>query len=180
MAINLPDEIKRELAPILTRAREDNDFPGLRWVKPQSVHLTLHFLGELEQDDIERIIKIGEHAAGQFSGSKIQTGDWGGFPDLEFPRVVFIGLGTENSLADIQTEIGRQLERAGFEIDRRPWRTHLTVARNKDSGTRLNLDLPEVPGLAWTVRSFELMQSNLEADGAEYTIIKSFELKHEN
>ena len=58
LAINLPDIVRYEMEAILEEAKQVNDYPGLKWTKPRSLHLTLHFLDEQEEDAIQKILEI--------------------------------------------------------------------------------------------------------------------------
>ena len=79
-------------------------------------------------------------------------------------------------MINLQKSLGDKLKAKGFEIDARQFKTHITVARNKDTRENINLKLPNIGELSWEVNSFELMKSNLLPDGAEYEVIKSFTL----
>lgn len=176
LAINLPDNIKQQLEPIIEQLKLSNRVPSLRWVKPKSMHLTLHFLGDQDEARVQEIIQAIESLGQEFDPCTVKTGDWGAFPNLQNPRVIFFTLTDSDVLINLQKRLGRELEKIGLDIDKRAWQTHITVARNKDARKPLNLDLPQLPELSWEVNSFELMQSNLLPDGAEYEIIKSFNL----
>jgi len=156
--------------------KQANDYGDLRWIKPRSLHLTLHFLGEQDEAALEKIISISENVAKDFHPTDVRVGEWGGFPNLSQPKIVYVSLDNADSLINLQKALADKLKAQGFEIDSRPFKTHITVARNKDSRQTLNLDPPEIGKLNWLVDSFELMKSNLLPDGAEYEVIKSFKL----
>jgi len=176
LAINLPDNIRYEMEAILEEAKQQNDYPGLKWTKPRSLHLTLHFLDEQDDDAIQKIFNICEQTAKEFKPSDVKVGEWGGFPDLNNPKIIFVSLEDSDLLINLQKSLGDKLYAQGFEIDTRQFKKHITLARNKDVREMLNLNLPSIGELEWEVKSFELMKSNLLPDGAEYEVIKSFEL----
>jgi 2'-5' RNA ligase len=176
LAVNLPQGIKQELAQILDELRHNYQNLPLKWVEPENLHLTLHFLGDQDENLLERVGRIGERIAPEFNRTGLGLGEWGAFPDLKFPRVIYISLIDSWVLKELQSRLGRELLKAGFETDARPWQAHLTVARNKDQAQCPGLDLPLLPKLAWDMASFELMRSDLAPDGAKYTILKSFKL----
>jgi 2'-5' RNA ligase len=176
LAINLPDTIRYEMEAILEEAKQANDFPGLKWTKPRSLHLTLHFLDDQGDESINKIIEICNQAAQEFKPTNVRVGEWGGFPNLIQPKIVFVSLNDSDTLINLQKFLGDKLNKQGFEIDSRPFKTHITVARNEDSQEMLALALPDIGELEWKVNSFELMKSSLLPDGAEYEVIKSFKL----
>jgi len=176
LAINLPDKILYEMEAIIEEAKQMNEDKSLKWVKPKSLHLTLHFLDEQNDEAINQITEISKQVSENFKPSKIRAVDWGGFPNIDKPRILFISLKDSDNFINLHDELGQELKKAGFEIDKRPWQTHVTVARNKNPQP-IKLDLPKITeGLEWQVKSFELMKSELMPDGAEYEIIKSFKL----
>ncbi|MBU0649442.1 RNA 2',3'-cyclic phosphodiesterase, partial [Patescibacteria group bacterium] len=156
--------------------KASNQMPSLRWVKSKSMHLTLHFLGEQDQSGVEKIIQAIQNIGAEFNAHTVKAGEWGAFPNLRNPRVIFFKLMDADILINLQKRLGQKLEKIRLDIDKRAWQTHITVARNKNNTGPMDLNLPELPRLAWEVSSFELMQSNLLPDGAEYEIIKSFYL----
>ena len=161
---------------MIAAAKEQNNSSTWKWVKPRSLHLTLHFLDEQNEEKIKNIIQISERVAENFSPSDVTVGEWGAFPNFSQPRIFFISLKDSDTLIRLHDELARELEQSGFKIDKRPWQTHVTVARNKSPRPK-KLILPEIKkGLDWKMQSFELMKSNLLADGAEYEIVKSFKL----
>jgi len=176
LAINLPNPVRYELEAILHEAEQNNDFPGLRWIKPKSLHLTLHFLGDQDEQSVKRIIEISKLVAKKFHPLNVRMGEWGGFPNLQQPRIVYISLVDTDVLLNLQKDIGVHLKSAGYEIEKRPWQSHITVARNKNFNNQINLKLPGLSKLEWEISSFELMQSQLLPDGAEYETVKSFAL----
>jgi len=176
LAINLPHTIRYELEAILEEAKKYNDYPSLKWVKPKSLHLTLHFLSDQDEISINKIIEIASKTAPEFKPTHVRVGEWGGFPNLDNPRIVYISLQDSDTLINLQKSLGDKLKKAGFEIDTRPWQTHVTVARNKNTREPMNIKLPSIGELEWDVQSFELMSSKLLPDGAEYDVVKSFNL----
>jgi 2'-5' RNA ligase len=175
-AINLPERVRDSLRPIVAKAREDNQTNSLRWVKPELLHLTLHFLGEQDEDSVNEIINSVEDLLKPPDKPEVEIGEWGGFPDLVRPRIIYISLNHSESLLNLQKNLGLKLGSAGYDIDKRPWRSHITAARNKEPAQRLDLKLPPLPNDKWIVESFDLMKSTLTPNGPVYQLVKSFDL----
>lgn len=175
LAVNLPKPIQQSLGKFITEARQMNNSEYIKWVKPESLHLTLHFLDEQNDQAIKKITEICLNTAKEFKPVDIRVGDWGGFPSLDNPRILFVNLNDSEILVSLHKALGRSLQDAGFQIDKRPWKTHVTVSRNK-SPRPAKLHLPQIGQLKWTMKSFELMKSVLLPDGAEYVVLESFEL----
>lgn len=172
IAIELPDAVKRALAGLRL------DIPGARWVPAEQVHLTLAFLGEVEEAVLGRLagelvrIQVTEFQLG-FSGSSC-------FPDRRRPRVLWVGLEPEPHLTHLAAGVRAAVLACGISQEERPFSPHITLARLRlppPRGCDAFLDqhqkliLPPVP-----VEEFTLFQSRLTPQGALHTPIRSFQL----
>lgn len=98
IAIPLSDEIKEKAVEIQSRLRKAN--ADVKWVERENLHITLRFLGEIEEAKVEKVKRLMEEVAGRFSPQKLVFKGVGAFPDLRRPRVVWIG-GEGDSLSKI-------------------------------------------------------------------------------
>src|SRR5271166_768154 len=99
--------------------------PDVRWVGPETFHVTLQFLGETKRlDEIERALR-------QVKGSPIAIAfrDAGFFPNPKSPRVFWVGMEADEHLQELVSSIARVLQPLGFERDAGPFKPHLTLAR---------------------------------------------------
>ena len=174
VAINLPKTAKQALAAFIDQVKTLNPAPALRYVKPDGLHLTLHFLGDLEPSQIEAVSALLEKVAADSPPAGLELTNVGGFPNLEQPRVVVINARQTNgrSLTDIQRTISDGLEQIGIVTDKRPWTPHLTLAR-VNGRCRFQTSGLMVPALRIAVASVELMESTLKPSGSRYKIISS-------
>lgn len=128
IALELSDEAKREILRIenILRARTD----GIKWSDPVSVHLTLKFLGDIEENAVPRIAeRLDKIASGTFPFDFVLAG-LGVFPDWRFPRVIWLGTGEgSDRISDIAGKVERTLAEEGFEREARSFRSHLTIGR---------------------------------------------------
>jgi len=172
LALNLPEDIKEKLGKLLLQLR--TKYPQVKWVKPKGLHLTLHFLGETDN--------IGENKLKAALGAlpekgveiKLILGELGAFPNLKYPRVIFIKIKEldGNFLSSLHKEIGGVLEKQGIKVDSRPWQAHITLGRVRDD----ELDFKENINFKdkFKLSSWELMESELTPAGANYKIIASY------
>jgi 2'-5' RNA ligase len=158
------------------------DDPPWRWIPPQNYHLTVKFLGEVDEVLIPSINEAAIRAASRASPFDMVFGGFGGFPSLSKPRVLFYrieeGAGELESLAG---DLERAMEPLGFEREGRRFKAHLTLARVRrplSGGLRRKLDsVPPLPGSAiQEVDRFLLMRSHLNPKGATYEEIGAFRL----
>ena len=167
------DELQRELRKTSPDAR-------LQWVKPQSIHLTLKFLGDIREDQVQ---EIGEGLAAALQTQpafSLKVGGLGVFPDLRAPRVLWIGL---EPMSDAPSAIGtlaRKVEEAivalHFPSEAKPFTPHLTLARIKERNREIGRALSNLGVLArgrsigtLSVHGISLMKSDLQPSGAVHT-----------
>jgi len=172
IAINLPLEIKKEIKKIIDELKRAGG--NVKWVEPENIHLTLHFLGWLEEEKIKEVKKILEENTKEIKSCLIEIKGLDYFPTRTSPRVIFLeGDDKNNNIRNLRAKIGEGLEAIGIEIDKRPFRLHFTLGRVKEKGFRL----PQTKistNLSFEVRSIELMKSQLMRTGPVYSVIESF------
>ncbi|MCK4236721.1 MAG: RNA 2',3'-cyclic phosphodiesterase [Candidatus Krumholzibacteria bacterium] len=156
--------------------------PPWRWIPPENYHMTLKFLGEVEDKFLPSLHDAALRVASNTGSFQIIYGRFGGFPSLSRPRVIFYRIeeGAEE-LSSLAGLLEDEAERLGFEKERRPFRAHLTLARIKRRfplalGEKLKDVSPLPPYTAQEVDHFVLMRSHLSRGGALYEEIYSFEL----
>ncbi len=180
VAINLPGAVRRDVWEAATPLRSA-EFP-VRWVAPESMHLTLKFLGNVADERLATVERALEQAIGDAREFELPLGGFGAFPTPANARVVWVGCGDVPALELLQDRLERQLEGVGFPIEGRPFRPHLTLGRVKKGSDQRALaglgdvldQLPyetDVP-----VPSIDLMESHLSARGARYSLRRSLPL----
>lgn len=180
ISINLPEEL---LQPLLDyRRRLESVKAEVSWVKPESLHFTLKFLGEVEERRIQDISEAMSRAAAQCAPFQIFLDDKGVFPNWRRPRIVW--LGSRHPVPQLQRlkdAIEDALAPLGFERESRPFLPHLTVGRVRSSRRLAELrEKIENTPLVFTpfaVAAAHLMRSELKPSGAEYSRIADFGLR---
>ena len=181
LAVNLPPEVRRAL----TRATETlrAAAPDLAWVGEPLIHLTLKFLGDQPPEMVERLQGTIAAVSGRHRELVINLHAVGAFPNFRRARIVWLGIEPDGRLELLHHDLEMTCEGLGFEVDGRPFRPHLTLAR-----VRKPLDAPVARTLARTakgvdfrsefvVRSIELMRSELSSAGPSYTTLVSAPLR---
>lgn len=130
IAFPLPETIKT----ILGRYIETIKYCGLNasFVKPQNLHLTIKFLGEVSPEAIENIKTAMEKIAAGFPAINVHLANFGFFPNEKRPRVFFISTDNENRLETIARALEEDLEKSGFAKENR-FKSHITLARFKNA-----------------------------------------------
>lgn len=176
IAVNLPQKIKEELTDLISTLQKNNQQSFIKWINPENLHITLHFLGYLNEEEIKKVNQIMEEKT-QPIRCELRMINIDAFPNLSRPRVIFIAIEEigDKRLSNLQKELGIYLEKEGFEIEKRPWQPHLTLARIKNSTPGNKFKFYPVPYsfhlLKFKIRSIDLMESKLERGGAKYKLL---------
>ncbi len=101
-----------------------------KWTKPESIHLTLKFLGDTPLASLDEVRKTVEETAKRHSPFSITIDTLGAFPNLKAPRVIWIGSKAESTDGEqLAEDLNEALKRFGFETESRKFKPHLTLAR---------------------------------------------------
>jgi len=177
LASTLPDALRHELARQIERLKRCVPGGSVRWVKPEHIHLTFKFLGELSSERVQLVIDTTRPVAAAGPPFDLQAIGLGVFPNTRRPNVIWVGVaGDVPRLGALQAGLESSLARAGFDSERRAFHPHLTLGRaRRDLGRSTQAALGE--GLsqvqigalgAWRVGSLVLMRSELRPDGPRY------------
>ena len=185
IAIELASSILEEVARLQDDLQVTLPDRALRWTRPDGIHLTLKFLGNVEPEQILSVTGALEKACAEVPAFTIQVRNVGCFPNARRPRVLWVGVeeGT-GQLARLQERLERNLEVLGFEPERRGFHPHLTLARASRSARPADLrqvgawaDEAEPVELgSMEVTSVSLMRSDLRPTGAVYARLKGVAL----
>lgn len=179
IAIELPEEVKRYLSEIQENLKKCG--ADIRWAKPQNIHLTLKFLGDTGEEDIEEISKRLNDVCGNFNIFNLVITGPGIFPGMRSPRVLWVGLNSNKTIIELQKGIEESIVQVGFKPEKRRFTPHLTIGRFKSSRFKETL-LKEIGAKqdmslgSFEVRSVALIKSDLKPSGAVYTIIREVPL----
>jgi len=184
IAIELSDEARAALADLQNRFKAVTPAHAVRWAAPESIHLTLHFLGDVAADDVEKITELIQLAALPYPPFDLTVGGLGCFPNTRRPRIIWVGVsGQTELLLNLQQNLGEKLKEIGFTPEARSYAPHLTVGRVKDGlpqrqltqlGQMLEREQSKVGQLATLpVTKISLMKSELKPAGSVYTRLAS-------
>jgi 2'-5' RNA ligase len=157
---------------------------GMRWTRPEGIHLTLKFLGETPR---ERVPAINDALAASVRGiapHELSLGAMGTFGSRGAPRVLWVDLeGDTDTLETLQRRTDRALDVIGFPAEKRPFAAHLTLARVREESAREVAEplaqavrSVSVPPATIPVGDVSLMLSKLGPGGAVYSRLESWPL----
>jgi len=187
VALDIDAPIRDRIAQFRNQMRQLA--PDVRWVGPETFHITLQFLGETKKlVDVQRALR---HVKGK--PLDLAFRNTGFFPTPKSPRVFWVGIEADQRLQELVSSIAKVLQPLGFEADSGPFHPHLTLARAGSGrprpvpGERFEPGLQQVrtgveglPPLEFgtmTAREFCLYQSKLSPAGAQYTKLSRYPLE---
>ena len=180
IAINPTADERARLAEASRELRE-SPYP-VRWVTPDSVHLTLKFLGEVPEARVPELSSsVGEAVRGTAAFQMAVSG-FGAFPSLRRPQVVWAGVKPNSTLGMLQEAVEEAMALLGFERETRAFHPHLTLGRaQRRAGPAEYSGLDELIKRltyedTYPVRAVDLMRSTLRPSGAVYDVIHRAEL----
>jgi len=168
IAIDLPEEIKSKIAELEDDLKRCD--LAFRWVRPENLHLTLKFLGNIDQEQISKIKEAITKISGKFTAFQVSLSDFGFFPNERKPRIFFVNIDKEELLKSIARELEEELEPLGFDKENR-FKSHITLARIKDLK---NIDglKPKIENIQldekFLIRAIILYESTLTKEGPIY------------
>ena len=184
IAIPLPLAVTAELKKLLVQMRPLSK--GIKWVNPESIHLTLKFLGNLSIAELSKVLvgmkNIFQDPASTF---ELTAAELGAFPSLKKPRVLWVGVSGSGMevLIQLQKIIEEEMSRQGFPKEERKFSPHLTLARIKfaDRLTELTQAFSSYnfPAVKFMVSEILVMRSELRPGGAVYSIQQKYPLSLE-
>src|SRR4051794_14103514 len=164
--------MRQEIAVLLDRLRPN--LPKLRALAPETIHLTLRFLGETTAEQVAVMTPHLAAAAAACPAQDVRIHGLGTFPERGAPKVLWLGLDLAESLLALQRACEEAAVGAGFAAEPRPFRAHLTLGRWRDRVR--GPDLPAADLGHARVESLVLFESELRPQGAVHTPLARFRL----
>ena len=176
IALDLPPTVKRALEDVAVRLSGTLD--AVRWVKSENIHLTLKFLGDVQEDRFPDLQDAIDRVGTAFGPIQLGLDAVGAFPSPGRARVIWVGLsGDLLQLNRMHLEMDSAASECGFEPETRPFRPHLTLGRSRSA----TVSLPDVDQMVspilFEAARLRLIRSDLGRRGARYTDLHSAVLK---
>jgi len=161
------DELARAIASL------ERHVAGARWVPKENLHLTLAFLGRVDDERVAEVSNAVGDAVAEHVDFTVRLGELGAFPSTKRARVVWAGLDDPtNGLAGLADSVGESLEPLGFPREARAFRSHVTLARVKNPAP-VRLDEVLSP-ISFRVERISLFESKLGRPHAVYSELITF------
>lgn len=168
----MPADVKSKLGLLeeeLKKASAD-----IKWVEHNNIHLTVKFLGSVNEEDISMIVNIMQEICKKYKPFNLEIKGIGMFPVTRHPRVLWVGAEADEVIESLQREIEQGMTKVGIKEEDREFNPHLTLGRFKTTKGKealLNIiDLHKKDSFGiLNVSSIALMRSDLSPSGARYS-----------
>ena len=178
IALPLPGDVRSAMASVQRQLIDSG--AEVKWDTPEKFHITLKFLGDTDSSIIPEITRQLKISLGTFPAFELAYVKLGGFPNVERPRVVWIGSTESQQILRLQSQVEEICTSHGFEKDDRPFHAHITLGRVKGSRNleRLTASLKSITFEPLLARCTEVhfIRSELKPTGSVYTLLNSISL----
>ncbi|MFH1868524.1 MAG: RNA 2',3'-cyclic phosphodiesterase [Candidatus Omnitrophota bacterium] len=182
IAIALTEEAHEELSSLQDSLRKSG--ADIKWVKPDHIHLTLKFLGEIDEEQAAEIKASIDETVKNQKPFDIHLAKIGAFPRIAFPKIVWVGIdeGSQGCMA-LAKSVEEAMQRLGFEKEKRPFSPHLTLGRvrslknNSQLTSAVEKEKDFSSQTKVSINKITLFQSTLTPKGPIYTPLKEFSLE---
>ncbi len=183
IAIDIGEKVKKSLDGLLKQLQDSVDIRkgDVKWVRPDNMHLTLKFLGEIKDDKIAEVCNIVENVAGRHKSFELNVESLGYFGG-KTARVLWVGTGAgSDNLRQLAEELEQELALAGWPEETREFSGHLTLCRinNPAAGAklaRISEDYKDFKVGVVSADSVSVYQSQLMPAGPIYTVLGNYKL----
>ena len=181
-AFELPEALRRSIAEHSQRVREAVPDAVASWSRPENIHLTVKFFGNVDQAKAPAITAAATRVVKEFSPLRIEVGKTGVFPRPSRPQVLWIGVeDASGALAKFQQTLEDEFAREGFSKEDRAFKPHLTIARirrpqnaNQLADAHLRMEFSPVEIV---LSELVLFRSELSSKGSKYTSVSRHRLE---
>ena len=184
IAIDLPSEVLQCLEDVEKQLKQSLGGISVRWVPVENIHLTLKFLGDVSESNIDMLTDILQSTVSSVKQFELSVGGLGAYPKPHRPRVIWVGVEAPPELMSAQRSIESEMAHLGYARDKRPFNPHLTLGRvsrhssNKDVRKIAEVLSSQTIGYIGSARvtAFHLYRSDLKPSGAVYSRLFSASL----
>ncbi len=146
---------------------------GIRPSPPEQTHITLRFIGDVQESKVKRIAACVERASQGIAPFELRVSGIGAFPNENRPSVIWLGAEPAGTLRTLADRLAEELRKEGIGFDAKPFRAHVTVARSRDGDVPLRIFDSHRDTLfsESQVREILVMRSDLGPGGAKHTVL---------
>lgn len=170
----ISEEAIKELVNIQEELKKYNEKLPVKWSEDLNLHVTVDFLGEIENGQKEEVARILRGVASRQQSFTYWLDELGCFPDAESPRVLMVKL-RENRMQSIliHDEIHRELKKIGLKLNGSSWIPHITLGWIKNNNEEpVVMKKIKIKSVSWLVDRMEIFKSNQKPNGKRYELLE--------
>ena len=176
VAIDISEEARRKVSNYIETLRDEFSNVRVGWEKAEKLHLTLKFLGDINDKQLKILTEAIEKTARQIFIFKLQIKETGVFPSPRKARILWLGLKDEHgNLQNLNEILESECEKFGFEKEKRNFKAHLTIARLREPQKSKELAQKhlqnEFAPIEFDVSEIVIYESKLQPQGSIYSIV---------
>lgn len=182
-AIDISEEAKQKASDYIEKLR--GEFPHLRvgWERAEKFHLTLKFLGNVDERQLKNLSEAVEQTAEQLSIFKLRISETGAFPSTRNARILWLGVrDAPGSLRHLNEILENECARNGFEKEKRDFKPHLTIGRLRQPAQSKELIEQHLrndfPAVEFAISEITIYESRLQKSGSIYSIVSKRKFKN--
>jgi 2'-5' RNA ligase len=176
IAIELDASARRGVVAATRALREQLGGGRVRWARPETLHVTLRFLGDIEPSRVPSLAAALRAELCSVAPFELGIGDFGAFPSLRRPQVIYLEVGPPELLAALAGAVDRGVVRAGFPSESRSYRPHLTLGRVRRGNREPVTASVTAPAEVLVVDEITVFRSELARSGATHTPLERIAL----
>lgn len=180
IAINLPESERARIAALIPSFEKITQ--SVRWLEPDTFHVTVKFLGDVADTDVPAVASALERAVSGLRAFQLHIGGIGAFPNAQRARVIWLGIGTSETLTRIHDRVDGAMSELGFDKETRPFAPHITLGKLRNNKTIDRGAMDQIAAAAVYkanigVATVDVMRSHLGRTGAQYERLHSAKLQ---
>lgn len=177
-AIDLASEIKIALKELIGMLQSNYPFPAIRWSDSTQLHITLHFLPAVNISDITTLVSEVSSKLSNIGSFYLEYDTIEPFPTHLKPRILSLSIKATDSLIELTKNVGQGIVNSGYEIEKRPFRGHVTLARISHHEKNQPIEAIKLPRLEKIfVEEIILFQSHTSKKGSIYIPLQRISLR---
>jgi 2'-5' RNA ligase len=180
VAIDISDEARLAAVEYIQRLRLDFPRVNISWEKPEKLHFTIRFLGDIDKGQIGAVLQLTEVVAARFTPFEVHITEGGIFPHPRNPRILWLGVPQKESvtIGRVNADIEAELQAAGFPAEKRKFHPHVTIGRVPDKVNARELvrthTQRQLQPILFTATGVTVYESKLQKTGSAYLPIRLF------
>jgi len=180
IAVDVPEDIKEKIYD-LEKELIKSGGEGVKWEGKEKFHITLKFLGDVNEDAIDSIYEVLSEKLNGFGKFHVIYKGVGCFPEIKRPRVIWVGCeDPTGKLFELQKIVEEKMNELGFEKEDKDYHPHITLGRVKNPKNISNL-IKKIESINFEAGTGEIaevliMKSDLKPTGSVYTVLRKIKL----